>query len=85
MSQKRKKDKKHPPLPKPNRQIPNSSVRSFNAIGQSPYLQNARGYPLHGCWIMEGWQDMGITPVVVARKQDNDRIMFGVYLVDYYC
>jgi hypothetical protein len=34
---------------------------------------------------MEGWQDMGITPVVVARKQDNDRIMFGVYLVDYYC
>jgi hypothetical protein len=33
---------------------------------------------------MDGWQDTGITPVVVARKQDNDRIMFGVYMLDYY-
>jgi hypothetical protein len=34
---------------------------------------------------MEGWQDEGITPVVVARTQENGRIIFGVYLVDYYC
>lgn len=34
---------------------------------------------------MDGWQDTGITPVIVARMQDNDRIMFGVYIVDYYC
>ena len=85
MSKKSKKGKGSRPLPKPNRQIPNSSIRPFIAFGQSPYLQNARVYPLHGCWIMDGWQDTGITPVIVARIQDNDRIMFGVYMVDYYC
>lgn len=85
MSKKSKKDKRSRPLPKPNRQIPNSSIRPVIAFGQSPYLQNARVYPLHGCWIMDGWQDTGITPVIVARMQDNDRVMFGVYLVDYYC
>jgi hypothetical protein len=85
MSKKSKKEKGARPHPKPNRQIPISSIRPFKAMGQSPYLQNAREYPFHGCWIMEGWQDPGITPVVVARMQDNDRIMFGVYMVDYYC
>jgi hypothetical protein len=85
MSKKSKKDKRSRPLPKPNRQIPNSSIRPVIAFGQIPYLQNARVYPLHGCWIMDGWQDTGITPVIVARMQDNDRIMFGVYMVDYYC
>lgn len=82
MSKKSKKDKGSRPLPKPNRQIPNSSIRPVNALGQSLYLQNAREYPLHGCWILEEWQDTGITPVVVARLQENDRIMFGVYMVD---
>jgi hypothetical protein len=85
MSKKSKKDKRSRPLPKPNRQIPNSSIRPVTTIGQSPDLQNARGFPLHGCWIMDGWQDTGITPVVVARLQNYDRIMFGVYMVDYYC
>lgn len=85
MSKKSKKDKRSRPLPKPNRQIPNSLIRLVNTFGQNPYLQNAREYPLHGCWIMEGWQETGITPVVVARMQDNGRVMFGVYMVDYYC
>ena len=85
MSKKSKSDKRNRPLPKPNQQIPNSLIRPFTALGQSPYLENAREYPLHGCWIMEGWQEKGITPVIVARLQDNGRIMFGVYMVDYYC
>lgn len=85
MSKKRKKEKRSRPLPKLNQQIPISSIRPVKIIGISPYIQNAREYPLHGCWIMEGWQDTGLTPVVVARLQDNARIMFGVYMVDYYC
>jgi hypothetical protein len=85
MSKKSKKEKKSRPQPKPNRQILNSAIRPLITIGQSPYLQNAREYPLHGCWIMEGWQETGITPVIIARLQDNGRIMFGVYMVDYYC
>jgi len=85
MSKKGKKDKRSRPQAKPNRQIPNSLIRPMKAIGINPYLQNAREYPLHGCWIMEAWQDAGLTPVVLARTQDNGRIMFGVYMVDYYC
>lgn len=85
MSKKSKKDKRSRPLPKTNQQIPYSLIRPFTGLGQSPYLKNAREYPIHGCWIMEDWQDTGITPVVIARLQDNNRIMFGVYMVDYYC
>ncbi len=86
MNKKNKKDKrsrKH--LPKPDRQIPISLVRPIRIGDTYPDLQNAREYPLYGCWIMTGWKDTGITSVVVARKQDNDHIMFGVYLMDYYC
>lgn len=85
MSKQSKKDKRSRPLPKPNRQIPNSLIRPIKAVGLSPYLQAAREYPLYGCWIMDGWQDTGITPVVVARIQETNRVMFGVYMVDYYC
>lgn len=86
MHKKNKKDKGQRPLPKPNRQIPISSIRPINnSFDQIFYLQAAREYPLYGCWIMEGWEDTGITPVTVARVQDNGHILFGVYMVDFYC
>jgi hypothetical protein len=85
MSKKTAKRKKFRPLPKPNQQIPISLVRKSASIGLSPYLEHARDYPIYGCWIMSGWQDQGITPVVVAREQEPGRVMFGVYMVDLYC
>ena len=85
MSKGKKKSKKSRPLPKSNWQIPNSMIRPMTTIGVSPFLPRAREYPFHGCWIMEGWKEAGITPVVVARLQENERIMFGVYMVDLYC
>jgi hypothetical protein len=86
MSKNKAKDKKSRPLPKPNRQIPNSAVRKITSIVPlSSPLQNARDFPIYGCWIMEGWREAGITPVVVARQQTPDRIMFGVYMIDLYC
>ncbi len=85
MSKGKKKDKKSRPLPKPNRQIPNSMIRPMTTIGFSPFLPHAHEYPFHGCWIMAGWRGAGITPVVVARLQEADRIMFGVYMVDLFC
>jgi hypothetical protein len=86
VSKKKTKDKKPRPLPKPNRQISNSMIRKATTSStlNSP-LQNAREHPLHGCWIMAGWQEAGITPVVVARQQEPNRVMFGVYMVDLYC
>ena len=34
---------------------------------------------------MGDWKETGITPVIVARTQPNNRILFGVYLVDHFC
>ncbi len=84
MSKKGKKDNKTRPRPKPNPQIPNSLVRPLS-FGVSKVLDHARDDPFYGCWIMKGWQDDGLTPVVVARTQEDGRILFGVYLVDYWC
>ena len=48
-------------------------------------LDKARELPLLGCWVMSGWQDQGLTPVVVARKQSETSVLFGVFLVDLFC
>ena len=85
MSKKNTKDKKSRPLPKPNRQIPISLVSKAALIEPGLPLLHARDFPLYGCWIMEGWRDAGITPVIVAREQEPGKIMFGVYMVDLYC
>ena len=85
MSKKKEKDRKPRPLARQNQQIPNSQVRKFSAVTLNPDLEHARQYPICGCWIMSGWRDEGITPVVVARQKEDGRILFGVYLVDLYC
>jgi hypothetical protein len=85
MSNKTKKGKTSRPLPKPNRQISNSLARKSIILGLSDALQHAREHALYGCWLMNGWQDAGLTPVVVAREQEAGKLMFGVYMVDLYC
>jgi len=81
---KRKKDKK-PQLPKRNYQTPLSRIRPVKITGPRYYLQNAREYPILGCWIFKEWEESGITPVVVARKQSDDKVIFGVCMVDIWC
>jgi hypothetical protein len=53
--------------------------------GPRYYIEHAREYPIFGSWIMKGWQESGITPVVIARQQSPDKVIFASYLVDYYC
>ncbi|MGC8856087.1 MAG: hypothetical protein ACP5QU_04740 [Anaerolineae bacterium] len=84
MPKKQKKDKK-PRLPKVNTQIPISRVRPLQFTSPRQVLQHAREYPIYGCWVMEGWQEKGITPVVIARQQSLETLIFAVYLVDLYC
>lgn len=81
MRKKTKKDRK----PKTDQPISNTTTRPLIVKRQSPDLIKAREFPIHGCWIMDGWENEGITPVVVARLQGSGRIMFGVYMVDLYC
>jgi hypothetical protein len=79
------KKNKQPILPKINHQIPISSIRSIKILGPRYYLQHAREYPFLGWWVMEGWQEEGITPVVIARQQESNKIIYAVCLVDLYC
>jgi hypothetical protein len=84
MPKKHKKDKK-PRVPKVNYQTPISSIKPIKILGPRYYLQHAREYPILGCWVMKDWHEEGITPVVVARQQTLDKVIFTVCLVDLYC
>ncbi len=84
MTKKHKEDKKPRP-PIINQQIPISRIRPLKIIGPRYYLQHAREYPILGCWVNADWKNSGITPVVIAREQSPEKIIFGVYMVDLYC
>ena len=81
----KKKSSNRPRPPKVNRNAPQRRPRPFQMKGQRYYIQHAREYPFFGCWVAKDWQGYGITQVVIARQQPNDRITCGVFLVDYYC
>lgn len=49
------------------------------------HLEQAREYLLHGCWFYKDWKESGIAPVMIARKQSDGRILYGVYMIDLYC
>jgi hypothetical protein len=84
MPTKKKKNQK-PRKPKINLMAgaPRSKPVSFHGTMQN--LEQARNYPILGCWVMEGWQEQGITPVIVARLQADNRVVFGAFMVDLYC
>ncbi len=48
-------------------------------------IQQAHGSPLLGCWSQPGWDQSGLAVVVVARRQPDGLVVFGTFLVDYYC
>jgi len=72
---KRRKDKQRKAKTKSNEHI-----KSPHAI-----VRHAREYPIHECWINKQWQDQGLARILLARKQPNGNIVFGVYLVDIFC
>ncbi len=84
MPKKHKKDQR-PRLPKADSQISLSSVRPIKILGPRYHLQHARQYPILGCWVMAGWKKAGITPVIIARQQEPDKVIFAVFLVDLNC
>lgn len=81
----KKHKKKEPRLPKFNEQLPISRVRKLTFSEPSEIAQNARQYPIYGCWAMQNWEEAGITPLIVARQIDANRILFANYLIDLYC
>ena len=84
MPKKHKKDPRPRP-PKRDSQIPLSRVHPIKILGPRYYLQHAREYPILGCWIMAGWKKEGITPVIIVRQQDPEKVIFAVCMVDLFC
>ena len=48
-------------------------------------IQHARQYPIHECLINPNWEEEGLADIVVTRRQSDDLVLFGVYLVDTFC
>ncbi len=84
MKKKQKNDKKPRSAPV-NSQIPLSKIRKVTLTGPRYYLKHAREYPILGCWVYAGWREDGIAPVVVAREQSPDKVIFCVCMIDLYC
>jgi hypothetical protein len=82
---KKKKDKQKPLKPKINLMAGVPRPKPIDFHGETRILEQARDYPILGCWMMEGWQEQGITPVIVARTQPDDRVVYGAFMVDIFC
>ena len=85
MSDKSKKKKQGKPLPKINLEANGPRPKPVSWISSSTVLEKAHEYPILGCWVDANWEEHGLGRVVVARQIDEDRVLFGVYLVDRYC
>jgi hypothetical protein len=82
---KKMKDKRKPLKPKINLEAGMPRPKPISFRGSFEILEQAAEFPILGCWVMEGWQESGLTPVVVARQASADEIIYGCFLVDYYC
>lgn len=57
---------------------------------RSEYVMNrivhqAREWPIHDCVINPSWREHGLANITLSRKQPNDLIVIGSYLVDTLC
>jgi len=63
-----------------------SRSSSYSEYAHSAYLiKNAKNYPLFECLINTDWQDKGMAHIFLSRKQPNNKLILGVYLVDIFC
>ena len=85
MAKKRKRKNKKQRIAKVHYQTPVSKIRPVKIKGPRYYLKNARDYPILGCWVYAQWETSGIAPVIIARKQSEDRVIFGVCMIDLWC
>ena len=63
-----------------------SRFSSVNEHAHKIYLiKNAKNYPLFECLINTDWQDKGMAHIYLSRRQPNNKLILGVYLVDIFC
>jgi len=82
----KKSDKKgQPETNKRRAQVRHGQAGPAGQVRALHHVYQARIYPIEGCWTQEGWENNGLAIVVVARRQPDGNVVFGNYMVDYYC
>lgn len=67
------------------------SANTFNTSDSSEYytkqkqIKRAKDFPIYECLVESQWQQQGMANILISRKQPNENLVIGVYLVDIYC
>jgi len=56
-----------------------------DSLRREEIIKKARDYPIYECMINQGWQEDGLARVLVSRRQPNEKLVLGTFLVDLYC
>ena len=62
-----------------------AEVVPFAMLRPKQKLRQARRYPIHECLINPSWQEQGLATILISRRQPDDHLAFGVFLVDIFC
>ncbi len=62
-----------------------AEVVPFAMLNPKRKIRQARRYPIHECLINPSWQEKGLATILVSRRQPDDHLAFGVFLVDIFC
>lgn len=53
--------------------------------GVIPATPDCCQFPIYECKVLEHWEEIGISPVYVSRKLNNDLSVLMIYLVNFWC
>ncbi len=65
----------------------NRSRRETQRESPRGIIKRARNFPLHDCWIDEGWADSGpgLVQVVISRQKPDGGLVAASFLIDMLC
>jgi hypothetical protein len=77
---KRRKDKER------KKRSNSSTIFGFDSyLYKVEFIKKAKEFPIYECLINAEWQDNGLAKIILSRKQPNNNLIIGVFLVDIYC
>lgn len=81
----KKKGKQKPPKIKVDLNAGMPKPKPVEWADPTQLLEGVSNNELLGCWVWDEWEEQGMTPVIVARRQEADRVIYASFLVDFYC
>lgn len=62
-----------------------NAALSASANTEKAIIRRGNKYPIHECLLSADWQESGMAVIVIARRQSEMLIVFGLYMVDTFC